>query len=271
MKTDIMFRRVLTALAFAAVLALPPAPARAQTNDPAKPQTNAPVQFDLEIQNGNLLTPIPGNPRRNRNTDANLGNIVELLREMHPEANIVMDQEVAGNHVYSLRIHASLLTDELEAIRVASGGCFNWRIFDPQSAKQLFILVPSDKFLQEQAKEKSARRSPEVEVFNFSSYFAQHRESGMDDAKFLAFKEQTIDKTKDIIRQTLASFDPQDTMNFQFHQGANLLVVTGTLDEIYVAKKIINAMIEKTSGDLSPFKKLEDARKKANSSGTSTP
>ncbi len=269
MKTDIMFRRVLTALAFAAVLALPPAPARAQTNDPAKAQSNAPVQFDLEIQNGKLLTPGPGNPHGN--TDANLGIILELLREKHPEANIVMDQKVAGNRVGFLKIHAARLTDELEAIRVASGSCFNWRIFDPQSAKQLFILVPSDKFLQEQAKEEFARRSPEVEVFNFSSYFAQHRESGMDDAKFLAFKEQTIDKTKDIIRQTLASFDPQDTMNFQFHPGANLLVVTGTQDEINVARKIINAMIEKTSGDLSPFKKLEDARKKANSSGTSTP
>ena len=271
MKTDIMFHRVLTALAFAAALALPPAPARAQTNDPAKAQTNSPVQFDLEIQNGKLL--MPGPDHSHGNADANLGNIVELLREKHPEANIVMVQKVAGNRVDFLKMHAGRLTDELEALRVASGGCFDLRVFDPSSAKKLYILEPSEKMLRAQAEEEeSARRPPEVEVFNFSAYFNQHRDSGMDDGHFQILQNETIDKTKDIIRQTLASFEPQDKMNFQFHPGANLLVVTGTQAEINIARKIINAMIEKTSGDLSPFKALEDARKKrAVSSGTATP
>ena len=41
MKTHIMFRRALIALAFAALLALPPVPAQAQTNDAPKPKKEA--------------------------------------------------------------------------------------------------------------------------------------------------------------------------------------------------------------------------------------
>lgn len=287
MKTDIMFRRVLTALAFAAVLALPPAPARAQTNDlnpnppprgrrglppaPARSQTNSSVQYDLEIENGGVrISQEPGFAQADLNT------IVKLLRDKHPEANIAMSPELVVVQVSDLKLRAASLEEELEALKVASGDKFTWfaNHYSSNASPPLFSLEPSElfsreKFLKENA--PSPKSQVQVEVFNFSSYFDYHRESGTDDAKLQAFKQQTIEKTKDIIRETLADFGAV-TMKFQFHPGANLLVVTGSQDEINIARKIINAMIEKTPGDLpSSFKKtLEDALKKMSSNLEST-
>ena len=62
-------------------------------------------------------------------------------------------------------------------------------------------------------------------------------------------KAQTIDTTKQMIGKTLASLGPHGGMDFQFHPGANLLVVTGAQNDINVARIIINAMIEKPPGD----------------------
>ena len=60
MKTHIMFRRALTALAFAAVLALTIGSAQGQTNGAPQPksQSTAPVQaqYDLVIENGVMRT-----------------------------------------------------------------------------------------------------------------------------------------------------------------------------------------------------------------------
>jgi hypothetical protein len=71
----------------------------------------------------------------------------------------------------------------------------------------------------------------------------------MDDAKFQAFKQQTIETTKEIVGKSLESFDfNSGTLHFQFHDGANLLVVTGDYGEaMNIARKIINAMIEQPS------------------------
>lgn len=71
----------------------------------------------------------------------------------------------------------------------------------------------------------------------------------MEDAKFEAFKEQTIETTREIIERTIKSLGT-GPIQFQFHQGANLLVVTGPPDAIDVARKVINAMIGQPTGDV---------------------
>jgi hypothetical protein len=260
MKTHIMFRRVLTPLAFAAALALPPGPAQAQSNDApqprqmdprrgrvaaddAKAQSPAGMQYDLEIENGALRLRQPGNQKGEYAQEAPLlGRIVKLLRDKHPEANIAMAPELGDVEITDLKLHGADLEEELAALRVASGGKFDWRggLFGGAKSPSLYTLEASPLFL----KEKTESTSPQVEVFNFSSYFARQRDSGMDDAKFQAFKDQTIETTKEIIGNTLTSLGPHSMMSFQFHPGANLLVITGSTDEISISRKIINAMIE---------------------------
>src|ERR1039458_8683854 len=120
MKTHIMFRRHLTALPLAAVLILPAAPARAQTNLPAKGQPIAPVQYDLEIQSGMLWLRNPANPKADALVPADMGRIVKLLREKHNAANIAMAPELIDVDIGDLKLYASSVAEELEALRVAS-------------------------------------------------------------------------------------------------------------------------------------------------------
>jgi len=279
MKTHIMFRRVLTALGFAAALALPAAPAQAQTNGAPQPKqdgasaaanhptdaeiaslwshvsnnlaksySGAPVQYDLEIENGMLLGAVPGHPNVRR--QAVLREIVPLLREKHDAANIAMSPELGEVTIRDLKLYASSVQEELEALRVASGGKFIWRAtqLSSNSMLPLFTLEPSEQFVKEKGVETPVRT--QVEVFNFSSYFAHLRDTEPgDDAKFQALKEQTIDRTKEIVGTTIISLHLQgQTIQFQFHQGANLLVVIGTQDAINVARKVINAMIGQPGG-----------------------
>jgi hypothetical protein len=67
----------------------------------------------------------------------------------------------------------------------------------------------------------------------------------MGDDAFIKFKMDQIDQTKVIINATLQDVALSGhPLNYQFHEGANLLVVTGRDEEaMSVARKIINAMI----------------------------
>ena len=164
-----MFRRIFTVLAFAAALALPAGPARAQSpaappatrEDPrraAQPQPAAPVQYDLEIENSTLRL---GDRAKEL---AKLGSIVRLLRDKHPEANIAMAPELGEIVIPDLKLRAASVDDELEALRVASGDKFVWRTFNNQAQLKLFTLQPSEQFLRA----SPAPRPTQVEVFNMT-------------------------------------------------------------------------------------------------------
>jgi hypothetical protein len=55
-----------------------------------------------------------------------LGNVVDVLRDRYTNANIVMSPGLAKLRISDLKLRAGHLADELEAIRVASGGKFEW-------------------------------------------------------------------------------------------------------------------------------------------------
>jgi hypothetical protein len=274
MKTFTMLRRVLTAFGFVAVLALRPAPARAQTaeappakedqpaappsrpdrfdprapRDPRQAQPFGQVHYDLEIERGTLKSPSPGNP--NGMAPATLENVVKLLRDKHPEANIAMAPGVENVQINDLKIHAAELGEELEALRVASGGDFIFlakAIFNTN--RPFFTIEASEKYLNERPQFGLQKR--QVEVFNFSSYLTRHRNSQpMDDSQFSDFKDRMVEMTKEIVVKTAQSLNlDAGSLQFQFHGGANLLVVTGVPEAINVARKVISAMLEQPSGD----------------------
>ena len=245
MKTDVMFRRVLTVLGFAAALALPAGPARAQSpaapqamrEDPRRagqPPSSAPAQYDLEIENSMLRL---GDRAKEL---AKLGSIVRLLRDKHPEANIAMTPELGEIVIPDLKLRAASVDDELEALRVASGDKFVWRAFDNQAQPKLFTLQPSEQFLRESA----VSRPTQLEVFNMTSYFARQANAPANEAALADYKGKIIDDSREIISNTVQWACPRSGfIQLQFHPGANLLVVVGTPDSIEVARKIINAMI----------------------------
>ena len=269
MKTHIMFRRALTALAFAAVLALPPALVQAQTNaapqlkkpvvpggadqaEEGKSQASAPVKFDIEIVSRGLR--LPG---KNGLYSAHLDSIVDFLREHGFDGQIAMSPGLAGMLIENLKLHAATVEEVLEGLRVASGDKFTWKAtnLSSDSAVPFYSLEATDRFLR--TRDDNRSRQPVVEVFNLSSYFAQMRSSQpTNDAAFDVIKAKEIETTKEIIGNILKrawGFDgATNALQYQFHPGANLLVVTGRDEDdmeeaMNIAKKIINAMIEQPS------------------------
>jgi hypothetical protein len=248
MKTQIMFRRVLTVLSLAAALALTPAPVRAQTNDAPQPgrdprraapaQPAAPAEYDLDIANGTFRS--GGRPQE----QAMFGRTVQILRDKHPEANIAMSPKLGGILIRDLKLRASDLDEELEALRVASEDQFVWNRRVPINGPALYTLQPSEHFVSESA----APRLTQVEVFNMTSYFAHQANAPTNDAALVEYKEKMIGDTRQIIIQTVQMAGaPHALIDLQFHPGANLLVVGGTPDSIEIARKIINAMIGQSS------------------------
>src|SRR5439155_11946172 len=57
---------------------------------------------------------------------ATLANIIDVLRDLHADANIAMSPELANVQIADLKLRATSLDEELEAIRVASGNQFIW-------------------------------------------------------------------------------------------------------------------------------------------------
>ena len=82
-----------------------------------------------------------------------------------------------------------------------------------------------------------------VEVFNLTDYFASPLGSG-DEETNLKRVEASLEEIKRIVTSTLqvTDEDHNSTVSFQFHSGANLLVVAGTPDAVEVARKVVNAL-----------------------------
>jgi hypothetical protein len=73
--------------------------------------------YNLEIVDGKLI--VPGGK-----LEATLGNVIDALREQYTEANIVLAPGLAKLRVPDLKLRAGRVMDELEGLRVATGGKF---------------------------------------------------------------------------------------------------------------------------------------------------
>jgi len=262
-----------------------PAPAAADSE---------PAGYALEIENGKLVR----NSGDGRNREATLDNVLDVLRDNYTHANIVMAPGLAKVKIADLKLRALQLPEELEAVRVASGYKFEWHgpgdnlvaggvqlgsesaavnpatglpVSPGEAASQfnagLFVLrepVPT------------TENSRMVEVFNLSPYLERLHKNDSDVATHL-------NQIEGIIGETLKGLDQGDSAHsptYQFHSGANLLVVIGTKEEIDVTRKVVRALLGEpdfegaqpggiyTSGNFDPrnqamfdFKKRSEALK----------
>src|SRR5437660_12866570 len=124
MKTPASIRRILTVASLATLLVLlnlntltaDKPPARAHT-PPTTPSEMSKTAYDLEIVDG-VLT------RSGR--EATLDNVIDALRERYSKANIVLSPGLKKVQILDLKLRTGSIWEELEAIRVASGGKFEW-------------------------------------------------------------------------------------------------------------------------------------------------
>jgi hypothetical protein len=268
MRTHFSFRQSVAIACLVVGMSAGSLPLDAQEKSPptrpgaAPGPTSAPEPaYTLEIMNGKLsLAPKVRATLSKRSTTgeitsvATLISVVDFLRDMHPEANIAMSPELANVKIADLKLRAASLDDELEALRVASGERFIWTrpaamaAVDPgpglprapaSAQTALYSLVPN-----EAGKYAASRRT--VEVFNLGPYL-QRKGAARDNS--IKEIEQIILAT---LRQMKGDDSADDAPSYQFHSGANLLIVIGQPEALEVARKVLSALEGEASGPGGP-------------------
>src|SRR5437660_161964 len=89
--------------------------------EPASAQSRSQA-YDLEIKEGVVVS---GGTHARKMT-ASLANVIDAVRDRYPEANIVIAPGLANIPISDLKLRTGNISEELEAIRVESGGKFEW-------------------------------------------------------------------------------------------------------------------------------------------------
>jgi hypothetical protein len=200
--------------------------------------------YNLEIVDGFL----PGGK-----VEATLGNVIDALREQYTEANIVLAPGLAKLRVADLKLRAGRLMDELEGLRVATGGKFEIQgptsgiqridpntglpIGDTKQNAGLFVL-------RDFRPAGPAERT--VEAFNIGPYLDWLRRQPNDGAQKGKAEDQALNEIGKILEDTISDFNSDtgdaNRPKWQYHPGATLLVVIGNIESVEIARKIVNAL-----------------------------
>jgi hypothetical protein len=209
-----------------------------------------------------------------------LATVADALRDIWPEANIVLAPEVANLQVADLKLRSPRdLGEALEALRVATGYRFEWRkgmpgaggMTDPatglptalpkQPARESSLYVLDLGIDAQGHPLERARRM--VEVFNLGGYLDHlqaHDPKEVDQT--LVEIDGTVIETQGGLRG--GNVPENDRPHFQFHRSTRLLVVTGPPDAIEVARKVVGALTgQPIAGDRVPFGAVPDANPRA--------
>ena len=261
----------------------PPKAAETRPTAQAAAKAGSALAYDLVIEQGLVeCTNHVG-----FGAEATLANVVGVLREIWPEANIVLAPEVSSIKVADLKLHSTHeLGEALEALRVASGYRFDWRKGLPNAASPtdpatglpsspaggespLYVL---DLGINSQGNPlERARRM--VEVFNLSGYLDHLPSQDPSEVnRTLVEIQNTVIETLEGLRGDGLSENDQshgvsvwgggssgiairggnlslnDQSRFRFHPGTRLLIVTGPPDSIEVARKVVTALTGQPSG-----------------------
>jgi len=201
--------------------------------------------YDLQIVDG-VLT------RDGGKKPATLATVIDALRDQYTEANIVCSPSLADLQVADLKIRSGLLADELEAIRIASGGNFIVKgpsepslPIDPNTGMAVAgkMNLNAGLFILQELPSESADRV--VEAFNIGPYLNWLRKNGGDPTQ----NEKALPELRTIIEETVSSLrgnqvHAADIPEVRFHRGASLLVVIGRRQSVEVARRIVSALPE---------------------------
>jgi len=229
-----------------------------------EPRSGDVGRYDLEIVNGSIVRVGSTSDKR----EATLGNVIDAVRQRYPDANIAMTPGLARLKISDLKLRTRSIWEDLEAIRVASGGKFEWsgpgfsvfgrtgldpdRYVTPGPTDPSAIATGNGLFTLREA--VTAERERSVEAFNIGPYL-QHGEteaiggpgqptSGDKPKADAASREKRLTEVEQIILETIGALHDEEVEKpqFQFHRGANLLIVIGSREAVEVARKIVGAL-----------------------------
>ncbi len=231
--------------------------------------------FDLLVVNGVLV-------RDGKKVEATLGNVVDVLRARYPDANLVLSPGLAKLKIADLKLRGGQLRDELEAIRVASGAKFNWlapgsdgpnqppapgqfqvdpvtglRLPQPPAGtgddlnRGLFVLRDPPPKPEEQRI---------IEAFNLSGHldwlWSQQEKQSEKNREVIS--KQGMEQLLRILEGTIQWYGQSaqpaakslDFPGFQFHPGANMLIVIGTEDAVEIVRRVVSALPGQPDGEV---------------------
>ena len=212
------------------------------------------VAFDIHIVNGQLIG-ANGNAE-----EATLDKVIDLVRARHPEANIVLSPRLPVIRISNLKLRATSLEQELEALRVASGNKFTWDngrppalpqppAFDPATGMPVAPAAHSADVDPATGNElpplyilgevPNAPDRHRVEVFNLNAYIDRldSQEKKDVDARLHELQEIILSTV-----QNQSDLSAEDGLKFTFHPGAKLLIVSGPTAAVDIARKVIVAV-----------------------------
>ncbi len=250
MKTSTFVCGLCAALGFAALSTCLPSGWAAEQNSAAKNspstrETRGP-EYDLEIVDGQVLS-------HGRKLPASLANVVEVLRDRYRQANIVLSPRLGTCTVSDLKLRASRLPEELEALRIATGNKFIVHppagppsTIDPNTG--LPVQAPdysSGLFVLEAVRTPDSERV--VEAFNVGPYLQWVREHPRDESQKEQRPEENLERIQKIVLETLQRFNPDSfdqnrVADFAYYRDANLFVIIGSREAVDIARKIINVL-----------------------------
>jgi len=215
-----------------------------------KRETDAP-EFNLQVIEGQLVLPVG-------NVDATLGRVIDALREQYPEANIVMSPGLAKVKVGDLKLRAGRLTEELEAVRVASGEKFDLQTpaqavptIDPTTGMPVASTKSPYAGLYTLRQAQYSSQPPRMlEAINIGPYleWLGRRPSG---ARKGNPEQEGLSELQEMIDVAVTDFKtaeqrggerPEDQLIFKYHPGATLVVIIGSPESVEIARKIVNAL-----------------------------
>jgi hypothetical protein len=251
MKTRIDLRSVCAALCISAFSA--PGPVAAQESAPPKGTVERPAQpvstpstYDIEIKD-NLLH------FKGRKVGATVAEVVDALRDLYPDVNIVVAPNAASVNVADLKLRSARATDALEALRVSTGSAIKWTArgagsnIDPStgmptpSTESSLYIIEADPTAEGQSPKR------QLEVFNLSPFLRQI-EAGKQT------QEEALIELRDTIHETLAQLrgggPAGEYPEFRFHKNSGLLVAIGDAEALEVARKVLCALpgVTRTEG-----------------------
>ncbi len=236
-------QRCTTALFTAAVLQLATiATTLAAEAKPERPPEQSPRRWELEIVQGALLIPDAND------IPATLRSVTDYLVELHP-ANVVLAPTLGNVEIGNLKLAGFRWDTALEALRIASGNQFTWSLrpqaggVDPTTGLPmpsadvdpvaLYVLEPDPTYAQRSA-------GGVVEVFNLAGYLRGMQPEEVPEG--LKELEGILAQSLDQVRARGSVAESEPAPSIRFHEGAKLLVVVGSAEQVDLARKIILAL-----------------------------
>jgi hypothetical protein len=244
---------LIVALIFPALAASPQNKPAGQQQFEQGSSEPKPQNYDLEVKAGGIVT----DGAHSKSITAILANVIDTVRNRYPDANIVISPGLGNIPVSDLKLRTSSIPEELEAIRVACGGKFEWSggVTHVDQANLPTDAASNNRGLFTLREPTAPENQRIVEAFNIGPYLQSGREGEPESAGRQSDKieskevrerrtEEMLEQLKDIILDTISALHPDNAErpNFQFHRGASVLIVIGSRDSIEVARKVVNAL-----------------------------